>query len=64
MTNLEYYIHDEADALRIEIAGDLTGAGVSSIEHALRTAKSTLAGRPIVVGLTAVAEADDEGRGL
>jgi len=64
MTNLEYYLHDEADALRIEIAGDLTGAGVSSIEHALRTATSTLAGRPIFVGLTAVAEADDDGRGL
>lgn len=64
MTNLEYYLHDEAGALRIEIAGNLTGAGVSSIGHALRTAKSTLAGRPIVVGLTAVAEADDDGRGL
>ena len=64
MTNLEYYLHDEADALRIEIAGDLAGAGVTSIGHALRTAKSTLAGRPIVVALTAVADADDEGRGL
>ena len=58
MTNLEYYLHDEGDALRIEIAGHLTGARVSRIDHALRTAKSTLAGRPIVVGLTAVAEAD------
>jgi hypothetical protein len=64
MTNLEYYLHDEADALRIEIAGDLTGAGLSSIEHALRTAKSILAVRPIVVAPTAVAEADDDGRGL
>ena len=64
MTNLEYYLHDEADALRIEIAGDLTGARVRGIEHALRTAKSILAGRPIVLGLTAVAEADDDGRGL
>jgi len=64
MTNLEYYLHDEADALRIEIAGDMTGAGVRSIQHALRTAESTLAGRPIIVGLTAVAEADDDGRGL
>jgi hypothetical protein len=28
MTNLEYYLHDEAEALRIEIVGDLSGAGV------------------------------------
>jgi hypothetical protein len=64
MTNLEYYLHDEADTLRIQIVGDLSGAGVGSIEHALRTAKSILAGRPIVVGLTAVADADDDGRRL
>jgi len=64
MTNLEYYLHDEADVLRIEIVGDLSGAGVNSIEHAWRTASSVLAGRHIVVGLTAVAEADDDGRGL
>lgn len=64
MKNPEYYLHDEADALRIEIAGNMTGAGVRSIQHALRTAESTLAGRPIIVALTAVAEADDDGRGL
>ncbi len=64
MTNLEYYLHDEADALRIEIAGDLTGAGVSTIEHAWRTANSVLAGRHIVAGLMAVAEADADGRRL
>ena len=64
MTNLKYYLHDEGDALRIEIVGDLTGAGVKSIEHSWRTAHSVLAGRHIVVGLTAVAEADDHGRGL
>ena len=64
MTNLEYYLHDEADALRIEIVGNLTGAGVSNIEHAWRTANSVLAGRHIIVGLTAVAEADDDGRRL
>ena len=64
MTNLEYYLHDEADALRIEIVGNLCGAGVGSIEHAWRTANSVLEGRHIVIGLTAVADADDDGRGL
>jgi len=64
MTNLEFYLHDEPDTLRIEIVSELAGAGVNSIKHAWRTANSVLAGRHIVVGLTAVAEADDEGRGL
>ena len=54
----------EADALRIEIVGDLSGAGVGSIEHAWRPVNSVLAGRHIVVGVTAVAEADDHARGL
>ncbi len=44
--------------------GNLTGPGVSSVEHAWRTASSVLGGRHIVVGLTAVAEADADGRGL
>ena len=64
MTILEYYLHDEPDVLRIEIVGDQSGAGVGSIEHAWRTATSVLAGRHIVVGLTAVAEADADGRGI
>ncbi len=64
MTNLEYYVHDEADALRIEIGGDVTGVGVSSIEHAWRAANFVAAGRHIVARLTAVAEPDADGRGL
>lgn len=64
MTNLDYYLHDGADALRIEIVGNLSGAGVCSIEHAWRTANSVLASRDIVIGLTAAAEADDDGRRL
>jgi hypothetical protein len=63
-TKLEYYIHDEQDALRSEIIGDLTGPGVASIDHAWRTADSILENRRVVVGLTAVAEADDDGRHL
>jgi hypothetical protein len=62
MKSLQYYLHDELDAVRIEIVGNLSGAGVGSVEQAWRTANSVLAGRQIVVGLTAVAEADDDGR--
>jgi hypothetical protein len=61
MTNLEYYLHDEVDALRIEIVGDLSGADEGNIEHAWRSTNSVLPGRHIVVGLMAAAEADDNG---
>ena len=64
MKDLQYYLHDELDVFRIEIVGNLSGAGVASIDYAWRTAYWVLAGRPMVVGLTAVAEADDDGRAL
>ena len=49
-TPLEYYIHDEADALRFEIVGNLTGPAVGSVDQAWRTAHSVRDGREFVVG--------------
>ena len=63
-TPLEYYIHDEADALRFEIVGNLTGPAVGSVDQTWRTAHSVLDGRGVVVGLTAFADADESGRDL
>jgi len=63
-TPLEYYIHDEADALRFEIVGNLTGPAVGSVDQSWRTAHSVLDGRGVVVGLTAFADADESGRDL
>jgi hypothetical protein len=63
-TPLEYYIHDEADALRFEIVGNLTGPAVGSVDQAWRTAHSVLDGRKVVVGLTAFADANQSGRDL
>ena len=62
MTNLEYYLHDEADAVRIAIVGNLSGASVGSIERSWLAANSVLAGHHMVVGLTALAGAEDDGR--
>ena len=45
MSKLDYYIHDEADALRLQIEGDLAGPDVASLEQAWKTAKS-VSGRP------------------
>jgi len=63
-TPLEYYIHDEFDVLRLEIVGNLTGPAVASVDQAWRTAHSVIDGRRVVVGLTALADADESGRDL
>ena len=63
-TPLEYYIHDEAYALRFEIVGNLTGPAVGSVDQAWRTARSVLDGRWLVVELSAFADADESGRDL
>jgi len=58
-TPLEYYIHDEADALVLEIVGNLIGPAPAIVDQAWRTAHSVLDCRGVVVGLTAVADADE-----
>jgi hypothetical protein len=58
MSKLDYYIHDEADALRLQIEGDPAGPDVASLEQAWKTAKSVLDGRKLVIDLAAC-EADE-----
>jgi len=63
MSQLDYYIHDHSDALRLSIIGDLSGPGVASIDQAWRTAISVLDGRELVIDLAATC-ADEHGRNL
>lgn len=64
MPECTYYIHDEGEVFRLEIHGNLTGAGVRSVEQAWRTAHSVLDGRQVVIGLRSVVEADEYGHDL
>ena len=61
---LQYYLHDEPDAFRLELSGRLSGAGAESIYHAWRTALSIIGGRLLIVDVTFVQEADELGRAL
>lgn len=61
---LQYYMHDDPDAFRMELAGSLTLATADSVYHAWRTALSTLNGRRAVVDITFVDRADERGRDL
>lgn len=62
--NLQYYIHDESDAFRLELSGSLSGEGAQSVYQAWRTALSILGSRPVIVDITFVADADQRGRAL
>ena len=61
---LQYYIHDQPDSLRLELAGSLSGKGVENIRDAWQTALSVIDNRPVIVDVTFVTETDDGGRGL
>ena len=64
MAALQYYMHDEPDAFRLELSGDLQGDSAQSVYHAWRTALSIIGLRPFIVDLTYVSVADDYGRAL
>src|SRR6476646_3328447 len=64
MTSLQYYMHDEPDAFRLELAGALEGDGAQDVYHAWRTALSIVGARPFIVDLSYVSGIDDYGRAL
>jgi hypothetical protein len=61
---LQYYIHDDKDALRLELSGSLGGTGARSVYHAWRTALSIVGERPVIADITFVTDADEGGRDL
>jgi len=61
---LEYYLHDEWDAFRFELAGSLSGDGAQSVYQAWRTALSIVGDRPVIFDITFVVEADERGRAI
>jgi len=61
---LQYYIHDDMDALRLELSGSLGGEGARSVYQAWRTALSIIGRRPLIADITFVTDADEGGRGL
>jgi hypothetical protein len=61
---IEYYLHDEWDAFRFELAGSLSGDGAQSVYQAWRTALSIVRDRPVIFDITFVVEADERGRAI
>ena len=61
---LQYYIHDDMDAFRLELSGSLSGEGARSVYQAWRTALSIVGDRPVIADISFVTDADEGGRGL
>jgi hypothetical protein len=61
---LQYYIHDNSDGLRFELAGSLSGAGVESVYQAWHTSRSIIGNRPLIIDITFVVDADEHGCAL
>jgi ABC-type transporter Mla MlaB component len=57
-----FYIHDGAQALTLQISGALTEGAAAELEQTWLTARSTLAGRELLVDLGNVISVDDSGQ--
>jgi hypothetical protein len=61
---LQYYIHDDSDTLRLELAGNLSGADAQNVYQAWHTALSIIGARPLIIDISYVVAADEQGRAL
>jgi ABC-type transporter Mla MlaB component len=64
VNKLQFFIHHDSDALRIELAGSLSCPDVESVLQAWQKEFSTAAGRTLVADISYVADADKHGRAL
>ena len=66
MTNqtFQYFMHYGPSAFRLELAGDLNSEGARRLEQDWRTASSVIADRALIVDMTFVTSAEQEGRAL
>ena len=61
---LQYYMHDGPTAFRFELTGHLDREAARSLDQDWRTASSTIGDRRLIVDITFVTDADEQGRAL
>jgi len=64
MNGLQFFVHDDPDAVRVELAGSLRGADVETVHHAWQGVAFTNALKPVIVDITFITHADEHGRAL
>jgi hypothetical protein len=61
---LQYYMHDGPSSFRFELAGDLDNEGARRLRQDWRTASSAIGARRLIVDMTFLTGAGEEGRSL
>ncbi len=61
-SQLKYYIHDSTAALRFQLLGMLSEGDVGELQGCWITAKTTLAGRKLLIDLRALRSTDEAGK--
>jgi ABC-type transporter Mla MlaB component len=61
VNTMDMYQHDSAATFRFVLMGELTGGAVHELQYAWDTAKSSLAGKELVVELSGLTSADPLG---
>jgi hypothetical protein len=61
-SSFRYYIHDGIDDLRLQLIGELSEAEVTDLDGCWRTARTALAGRPLVIDVRTLAKVDEAGK--
>jgi len=64
MNGLQFFVHNDPDAVRIELAGSLLGVDVETVRQAWQKVALADAVKPVIVDITFITEADEHGRAL
>ena len=64
MNGLRFLIHNDADAVRFELAGNLAGVDVETVHLAWQRDAWDDPLKPVIVDITLITEADEHGRAL
>lgn len=61
---LQYFIHDDFDALRMEISGSLAGRAAQEAYDALRRESFMARRQPLVIDISYVTDLDERGQAI
>jgi hypothetical protein len=64
MNGLQFFVHNDPDAVRVELAGSLHGADVETLHQAWRREALKDPVKPVIVDITYITHADEHGRAL
>jgi hypothetical protein len=62
VSSLKFYLHDNADAFRFQLIGQLTEASLAELDGCWRTARSCIAGRKVCLDLRGLSVIDEPAR--